>query len=63
MDETAKPMRLECLGGPHDGERVRDRGMFWRVIATLSPDGEPVPGSAGTYVQRDGAYRWEPDPT
>lgn len=55
--------RLECVGGPHDGERVRDRGLFWRVIARLDGEtGQPVAGSAGSYVLRDGAYQWEPDP-
>ena len=52
--------RIECVGGPDDGERVRDRGMFWMVVARIDEDGEPVPGSAGTYVLQDGAYRWEP---
>ena len=55
--------RLECLGGPHDGERVPDRGVFWRVLGRVDAAGRPMPGSSGLYVQRDGAYRWEPDPT
>lgn len=29
--------RIECLGGPHDGELVPDRGVFWRVVATVDP--------------------------
>ena len=52
--------RIECLGGPADGERIRDRGMFWMVVARIDEDGEPVPGSAGTYVRDGMVYRWEP---
>ena len=55
--------RLECLGGPQDGERVPDRGVFWLVLGRMGADGQVIPGSAGTYVQRAGTYRWEPDPT
>ena len=52
---------IECIGGPADGERVRDRGMFWVLPAQLNEDGEVVPGSAGTYVRDGAVYRWEPD--
>lgn len=64
MLPTERP-RLECLGGPHDGERVLDRGVFWRVLLNVdSAATHPIrPGSSGTYVQRGGVYQWEPDPT
>jgi hypothetical protein len=65
--------RIECVGGPHDGQEMSDRGMFWRAIATISPgkelepwqgESEPPqvrPGASGTYVLRQGKYMWEPD--
>ena len=63
MDESAKLKRIECMGGPHDGERVRDQGAFWRVVAVVDPEtAESRPGSSGTYVERSGVYQWEPDP-
>ena len=56
---------IECRGGPADGQRVRDRGLFWRVVGTVDPEhpATVIPGSAGTYTLRQGEYRWEPDPT
>ena len=54
--------RLECLGGPQDGERVPDRGLFWLVLGRVDATGRVIPGSAGLYVERGCAYRWEPDP-
>jgi hypothetical protein len=65
--------KIECVGGPYDGKELPDRGIFWRVVATVTPgenlepwqgEGEPAqvrPGSSGTYVQRAGVYQWEPD--
>lgn len=62
MASPTERHRLECLGGPQDGERVLDRGVFWRVLGRVDATGRVIPGSAGLYVERDGAYRWEPDP-
>lgn len=52
---------LECLGGPHDGERIPSRGIFWFVVGRVDKTGKVIPGSAGLYVERDGAYHWQPD--
>jgi hypothetical protein len=56
--------RIECRGGPCDGEQVTDRGLFWRAIARYDPERPEAvgPGMAGTYVLRGREYRWEPDP-
>lgn len=64
-------MTIECVGGPCDGERVPEHGLFWRVIADvvtpesdvpgLAPEPEVRPGPSGTYVLDRGKYRWEPD--
>jgi hypothetical protein len=63
LGESAVSERLECLGGPSDGQRIPDRGMFWRIMGTVDPaTGKVRPGSSGTYVQRGGVYQWEPDP-
>lgn len=60
MLPTERP-RLECRGGPQDGERIPSRGIFFFVLGRADPAGKVIPGSAGLYVERDGAYRWEPD--
>lgn len=56
--------KIECRGGgPSDGEKVPDQGVFWRIMATIDKrTGRPIPGPSGTYVQRQGVYQWEPDP-
>jgi hypothetical protein len=63
----------ECIGGPHDGERVPDHGWLWRITAAMElpeprepwqGEGEPPavrPGASGSYVQEGRTYRWEPD--
>jgi hypothetical protein len=40
------------VGGPLDGDRVGDRGWFWRPL---------VPGWAGTYERNGAVYRWRAD--
>ena len=64
MDKPCNPTdaKVECRGGPYDGERVPDVGMFWRVMASVNlATGQSQPGSSGTYVQRSRVYQWEPD--
>jgi hypothetical protein len=42
--------RIECLGGPHDGETVPDRGVFWRVVAVVDPFTGQITPAASPYT-------------
>ena len=44
-------MALECVGGPLDGERVRDHGLVWRVVTK---------SCSGVYVKQEDRYVWRP---
>ena len=64
-------IQVECIGGPHSGERVPDRGMIWRISARPAPPKPETawrpppaaspPGVSGTYVKMKGCYRWRAD--
>ena len=57
------PDRIECFGGPQDGERITDRGLFFRCVGRVDPHtGTLQPGTSGTYVRHRDGYHWEADP-
>jgi hypothetical protein len=53
-----------CFGGPLDGERIRDRGLFFTTVAQLAEVRDGVVGrpgwSSGVYERRADGYHWCP---
>jgi len=50
---------VECVGGPHDGDRVPDHGFFWRINEEDiggAPDADELAVSGGKTMPRSGSY-------
>jgi hypothetical protein len=66
--QASSAPKLDCVGGPLDGQQIVDRGEMFLPVARATPPpaqgGTPSvpqpPVGNGAYVKRNRRYIWEP---
>lgn len=53
--------RIECFGGPRDGQTVTKRGFMFADIGTVKDGAPATVQQSGVYTRTPKGYEWRPD--